>query len=86
MLRDWHPNKGFDALINQIQAGVVFASYAEHDLNDKDTVDIATQVAMKSGIFSDAYKAWHRRAANKKTWADWQVFWRNQFRAARNFS
>ena len=54
MLRDWHPNEGFDTLINQIQAGVLFASYAEHDLNDKDTVDIATQVAMKSGIFSDA--------------------------------
>ena len=82
MLKDWHPNDGFDSLVNQIREGVLFASYADHELSDADIVDIATQVAMKSGIFNDAYKEWHRQPAADKTWANWQNFWRAEFKAA----
>ena len=86
MLKDWHPADGFDALVAQIQEGVLFSTYADHHIPDHDVVDMATQVAMKSGLFNDAYKEWHRRDAADKTWDDWKDFWRDELKASLDVS
>ena len=74
MLKNGHPNDGFYALLNQIKESVLFTSYANHELSDSDVIDIATQVAMKSGLFNEAYKEWHRQPDADKTWANWPDF------------
>ena len=86
MLTDWHPTDGFDALVAQIQEGVLFSTYANHHIPDHDVVDMATQVAMKSGLFNDAYKEWHRRDDDEKTWEHWKDFWREELKASLDVS
>ncbi len=56
MLTNWHPNDGFNALIAQIHEGVLYASFANQPLEDHDIVDIAMQIAMRSGMFANTYK------------------------------
>ena len=48
------------------------STYANHQISHNDVVDIATQVAMKSGLFNEASKEWQRRDPTDKTWTDWQ--------------
>ena len=85
MLTDWHPNDGFETLVKQIQDGVLFAIYANKPFQDDEVVDMATQVAMKSGMFGECYKMWHRSDNQaEKTWANWQEHWRREYQL--NFS
>ncbi len=74
MITDWHLNDNFDALITRIHGGVLYANFANQPLKDHDIVDIATQVAMKSGIVADKYKEWHKLDAGDFTCIDWQRF------------
>ncbi len=56
MLTNCHPINGFDGLIAQMHKDVLYTNFANQPLEDHDIVDIATQVAIKSGMFSDTYK------------------------------
>ena len=47
------------SLVAQIQEGVLFSTYADHNIPNHNVIDIAMQVAMKSGLFNDGYKEWH---------------------------
>ncbi len=56
MLTDWQSNNGFYTLIAPIHEGVMYANFAHQPLEDHDIVDIATQVAIKSGMLANTYK------------------------------
>ena len=34
---------------------------------------------MKSGMFADTYKEWHKLDAADHTWIDWQCFWAEEY-------
>jgi hypothetical protein len=76
----WNPGDGFETLITQINEGIIFADIVGYPIKATEVVDMAICVAMRSGIFTMTYKAWHQRQSNEKTLVDFQSFWGEQFR------
>ncbi len=52
MAADWHPAKGFDALILRLFTGTAFASSAGCKMNDVDIVNIGLPIIKQCGMFS----------------------------------
>eukprot|EP00957_Ditylum_brightwellii_P119727 9135061-Ditylum_brightwellii.AAC.2 len=76
----WNPGNGFESLIIKINKGIIFADIAGYPIETSKVVDVAIRVAMRSGIFTTTYKAWHQQQADQKSWVDFQSFGGEQFR------
>jgi hypothetical protein len=61
MAANWHPPKGFDALILRLFTGAAFASSAGCKMNDLDIVDIGLRIIKQCGMYGEEYKAWIAR-------------------------
>ena len=52
MNRDWIIQQGFQALIQQIEDGIEYATFTSHPIPDQDVVNIAMRVLMRQGHFA----------------------------------
>ena len=59
MEADWRFGDGVETLVNQINTGLRYATHTRNSVNDQETVNIAMQIALKSGLFIEAYSTWH---------------------------
>ena len=59
MEADWSFDNGVKTLINQINTRLMYATYTRNPMNDQETVNIAMQIVLKSGLFIEAYSTWH---------------------------
>ena len=66
-------DNGVETLINHIDSGLKLVSFTEAIISDNETVDMAIGIVLKTGLFREAYTAWHARQATKKTWYVFQV-------------
>jgi hypothetical protein len=58
MAANWHPAKGFDALILRLFAGAAFASSTGCKMNDVDIINIGLRIIKRCSMYSKEYKAW----------------------------
>jgi hypothetical protein len=79
MAANWHPTKGFDALILHLFTGAAFASSARFKMNDVDIVDIGLCIIKQCGMYGKEYKAWITCEAIHphivKTFDTFKTFW-----------
>ena len=76
MEADWIFDDGVKTLINQINSVLKFASFTGAPISDHETVDMAIRIVLKTGLFREAYAAWHARQTVDKTWYEFQVLMR----------
>ena len=53
----WNAGDGFEALIAQINEGIIFVDITDHTIDASEVVDVAVRVMMRSSIFTNTYKA-----------------------------
>ena len=84
MNRDWIIQQGFQTLVQQIEDGIEYATFASHPIPDQDVVNIAMRVLMRQGLFTTQYEEWHARDSNQKSWFDFKTFWAAKVRLKKN--
>ena len=67
-------NKPFEALINQVENAVDYASAGDTPYTPAQVVGIDFQLVFQTGLFNDDCKLWRRQPANVKTWTYFKEF------------
>ena len=65
---DWNYNDGVKVLINQINTGLRYATFTRYPISNPETVHIAMRIALKKGLFREAYLTWHEKPPDERTW------------------
>ena len=71
----WMPQSGIDALITQIEHGVIFAYFTNNPFTDKQLVNAFMLQITNAGVYSHWIKEWRQRDDNDKTYRDAKNFW-----------
>ena len=67
MKANWSFDNDVKTLIHQINFGLKFAFFIVAPRSDHETVDMSIQMTLRTGLFREAYAAWHARQAVDKT-------------------
>ena len=76
MKTPWTLQDGWERLQKQMDDGHIYSIFANATIPDTELVDIAITVINQTGLFTNQYEQWHKRASNAKTWADFKTFWK----------
>ena len=79
MKANWDPNDPIENLFSQINDASEFGVYAGHPVTDKDKVQAAEVLILKTGIFTQDYKDWRSHDDITRTWNFFQEFWQEQY-------
>ena len=74
---------GVETLINQINNRLRYATYTQNHMSGRETVDIAIQIILRTGIFREDCANWHQRQPGEQTWYNFQKIMREQCRLHR---
>ena len=69
---DWSFDEGVKTLINQINTSLRYATYTRNAMGDRETVDTAMRIVLRTGLFREAYATWHQREPVEQTWFNFQ--------------
>jgi len=53
----WNAGVVFEALVVQMNEGIIFVDIADHTIDASEVTNVAIRVVMRSGIFTNTYKA-----------------------------
>ena len=71
----WLPQKGIDALVTQIEHGVIFAFFTNNPFSDKQLVNAFMLQITNAGVYSHWIKEWRQRDEADKSYQDAKTFW-----------
>ena len=71
-------DEGVKTLINQINTSFRYATYTRNPMIDRETVDTAMQIVLRTGPPREVYASWHQRQPVEQTWYNFEQFTRDQ--------
>jgi len=75
MKKAWNIQDGWHTLENQIEEGLLYASFGQAPISDNDVCDIAIRLILDTGLFANEYTEWTVQTTNNKTWLAMKTFW-----------
>ena len=83
MEANWNPNDSIEPLIIKINTGLLYATFAQFFISNRDTVNMGMCVITKTCLFKNAYMDWHCYTALQRAWFHFMTFIRAQCRINR---
>jgi hypothetical protein len=72
----WHPPTPIDALFEQLNQGVYFASAGQEPLVDSHIARLGYNLVLQTGLFPDACRDWRLKPSADRTYAAFQTHFR----------
>ena len=66
--QQWDPNKPFEVLIDQIEDSIDYAAAGNTPYPKEQITNMAYNIIYRTGLFSNKYKAWRKKADLDQTW------------------
>jgi hypothetical protein len=75
----WDPTLPVQTLFNRIKKSSDLLTHAEEPLTDKQTLRIAYDAVLKTGLFSKSLKEWRRKPTADQTWSNFKAFMAKEY-------
>ena len=77
MKAKWMPQQDIDALVTQIEHGVIFAYFTNNPFTDKQLLNVFMLHITDAGCYGHWLKDWRAKGPNQQMYATAKGFWRN---------